>query len=72
MLVAETTNSVPSMNLEAEAQKVSKDNIIYNLQEVYSAEKWLETNIMQPYWTSEEVHHNVPNRFPASNWAKLW
>jgi hypothetical protein len=55
-----------------EVQKISKEDIIHNLQEVYSAEKWLETNVMQPYWTSEEVHYNVSSRFPASNWAKLW
>jgi hypothetical protein len=72
LLVAEAINSVPSTNLEVEVQKISKEDIIRNLQEVYSAEKWLETNVMQPYWTSEEVHYNVSSGFPASNWAKQW
>jgi hypothetical protein len=72
LLVAETIIPVPSMNLEVEVPKISKEDIIYNLQEIYSAEKWLQTTIMQPYWTPEEVHHHVPSRFPASNWAKLW
>jgi hypothetical protein len=59
------------MNLEMEVPKISKEDIIYNLQEIYSAEKWLQTNIMQPYWIAEECN-NVPSRFSASNWAKLW
>jgi len=64
-------------------EKMSKEDIIRNLQDIYSAEKWLETNIysaekwletniMQPYWTSEEVHHNSSSRFSAANLAKLW
>jgi hypothetical protein len=72
LLAAEAINSVLSTNLEVKGQKISKEDIIRNLQEVYSAEKWLETNVMQPYWTSEEVHYNVSSRIPTSNWAKLW
>jgi hypothetical protein len=60
------------VNLEVQVEKTSKEDIIRNLQDVYSAEKWLETNIMQPYWTSEEVHHSSSSRFSAANVAKLW
>jgi hypothetical protein len=70
MLATETINSVSSLNVEV--QKTSKENFIRNLKDIYSAEKWLETSIMQPYWTSEGAHHNTSSRFPAANLAKLW
>jgi ferritin-like metal-binding protein YciE len=53
-------------------KKNSKDGFIHNLKDIYSAEKWLETNIMQPYWSSEEAHHNTASRFKAANLAELW
>jgi hypothetical protein len=61
------------VTLEVPVEKMSKEDIIRNLQDVYSAENWLETNIMEPYWTSDQqVHHNSSSRFLAANLAKLW
>ncbi|KDR22561.1 gamma-tubulin complex component 5 [Zootermopsis nevadensis] len=70
MLAAEIINSVSSLNLEV--QNTSKEYFIRNLKDIYSAEKWMETSIMQPYWTSEGIYHNTSSRFPAANLAKLW
>jgi hypothetical protein len=70
MLAAENINSVSSLNLEV--QKASKEGFIRNLKDIYSAEKWIQTNIMRPYWTSEGTQHNTLSRFPAANLAKLW
>jgi hypothetical protein len=70
MLAAKTINCVSSLNLEV--QTTSKEDFIHNLKDIYAAEKWLETNIMQPYWTSQGAHHNTSSRFPAANLAKLW
>ena len=71
-LSEETSNTVPPVNFEVEIQKTSKEDIIRNLQDIYSAEKWLDANVMQPYWTSEKVYHNSSSKFSAANLAKLW
>lgn len=71
-LSEETSNTIPPVNFEVEIQKTSKEDIIRNLQDIYSAEKWLDANVMQPYWTSEKVYHNSSSKFSAANLAKLW